>query len=254
VSRSAFARRALDPASSGTRSRVHGSQGFGAALVCGARAPVHILLTDHHRPEAIALAGLLEQSGFRVTVASSLVDSTVEDLAVFEGIALGPQGRLEERAERCRHLREEGYAGAVLAVCVDVTEGETLLDAGADDFVTMPLGALELVPRIRACVRRASARSGLRWGGLELDRVHRVLRLRSRSVTLTVCEYELLVCLFEAGGRVVSRASLRERVSQAKEGRGSNLVEVHLSRLRDKLGQDAARIETVRRAGYRLRR
>jgi two-component system OmpR family response regulator len=58
----------------------------------------------------------------------------------------------------------------------------------------------------------------------------------------------------QAGGRVVTRATLRERVWHRNEDRGTNLVEVHLSRLRDKLGDDATMIETVRRAGYRLRR
>ena len=180
--------------------------------------------------------------------------ATVEDLAGFEAIVLGAQRRLEERTEHCRQLREQGYPGAVLAVCVDATEGETLLGAGADDFATMPLDAIELATRIGASVRRASARASLRWGGLELDRVRRILRLRLGSIALTACECDLLACLFEAGGRPVSRATLRERVSQSKGGRGSNLVEVHLSRLRDKLGHDAALIETVRRTGYRLRR
>jgi DNA-binding response OmpR family regulator len=219
-----------------------------------ARAPVRILLTDHDGTQATVLAGLLARSGFRVTLAVIGEGATVEDLAGFEAIVLGPQRPLEERTEHCRQLREQGYPGGVLAVCLDATEGEALLGAGADDFATMPLNAIELATRIGACVRRASGRASLRWGGFELDMVHRLLRLRRGSIALTACECDLLACLFEAGGRPVSRAALRERVSHTKGGRGSNLVEVHLSRLRDKLGQDAALIETVRRTGYRLRR
>jgi two-component system OmpR family response regulator len=219
-----------------------------------AGAPVQILLTDDDGPESLDLARLLERSGFRVTVASSSRGAMVKDLAVFDGIALGTQGGLEARAEHCRQLREEGYGGAILAVCVDGTEGERLLDAGADDFVTLPSGALELVVRFRAIVRRSSTHTGLRWGGLQLDQVHRILRVRGRSIALTACEWDLLVCLFEAAGRVVSRTTLRERLSRSKGCRGSNLVEVNLSRLRTKLWNDATLIETVRRAGYRLRR
>jgi DNA-binding response OmpR family regulator len=212
-----------------------------------ARAPVRVLLIDHD-----ALAGPLERLGLGIAVASSLNDAGVVDVTTFDGVMLGAQGRIGE--ESCRRLREKGYVGAILAVCADVAEGEALLGAGADDFVTAPFEARELVTRIRACARRAVAHSRLRWGPLDLDRVHRVLRLRGKSIGLTARECELLVCLIEAGDHVVSRTSLRARVLQGKEDKGSNLVEVHLSRLRDKLGEDAALIETVRRSGYKLRR
>lgn len=217
----------------------------------GARAALRILFIDHGA-EDLALARLLEP-WFRVTVESSLGDRSREEVGPFGGVVLGTHARLDERVERCGELREEGYAGAILAVCLDVTEGEALLDAGADDFVTVPFEARELATRVRASARRAAANSGLRWGSMELDRVRRTVRLRGRSIALTARECEMLVCLIEAGGGVVSRATLRERVWQRKEHRGSNLVEVHLSRLRDKLGEDAAVIETVRREGYRLR-
>lgn len=210
---------------------------------------MRVLLIDHD-----ALAGPLERLGLRIAVASSLDDETAADVTAFDGVILGVQGRLRESEEVSRRLRERGYVGVILAVCADVTEGEASLGAGADDFVTMPFEPRELVTRIGACARRAAAHSRLRWGALELDRVHRVLRVRGRSVSLTARECELLVCLIEAGDHVVSRTNLRARVLQGKEDKGSNLVEVHLSRLRDKLGEDAALIETVRRSGYKLRR
>lgn len=215
----------------------------------GARA-VRMLLIDRGA-EAATLAGLLEP-WFRVTVAS-LDDRSIEDVGMFAGIALGKAGAVDERVDRCQHLRDQGYVGAIVAICADLADGEALLDAGADDFVTVPFEARELVTRIRASARRTAARSHLRWGALELDRVHRELRIGGRSVPLTARECELLVCLIEAGGRVLSRTQLRERVWKRTEDRGTNLVEVHLSRLRDKLGKDVSLIETVRREGYRLR-
>lgn len=187
-------------------------------------------------------------------VVASVDEIRDEQLGAVDSIALGTLGSLEERAEGCRRLRAAGYSGVIVATCVDLAEGEALLDAGVDDFVTAVYSPRELVTRVRAAVQRAAKQSLLRWGPLELDRVHRDLRLRGRRVNLTARECALLACLIEAGGQVVSRASLRERVWPRKEDRGTNLVEVHLSRLRDKLSDDARLVETVRREGYRLRR
>lgn len=217
----------------------------------GARTTVRILVIDDVGAKAVP--DLSSQEGLQVTVVSSLDDRSIEDISLFESIVLAVHEPLEEGSERCRQLREQGYAGAVLAACAEVAEGEALLDAGADDFVTAPFKTRELVARIRAGVRRAAAHSRFQWGPLELDRVQRVVRLRGRSIALTARECGLLVCLIEAGGRAVSREDLRARVWNNKD-KGSNLVEVYLSRLRDKLGEDATVIETVRRAGYRLRK
>jgi two-component system, OmpR family, response regulator len=220
-----------------------------------ARVPVRVLLTDQDDPDTLVLAELLEQSRFSVTIASpSTEETTTADMSVFDAVTMGMRERLGGRIERCRSLRELGYAGAILALCEDAAEGEALLDAGADDFVAAPLKPSELTARLRASIRRAAARHRLRWGALELDRLGRLVRVRGRSVALTARECELLARLIEASGKVVSRATLRKQVWHGREDRGTNLVEVHLSRLRDKLGEDAAMIETVRGVGYRLRR
>jgi DNA-binding response OmpR family regulator len=214
---------------------------------------VQVLVVDFEEAEARALATLFEQSGFHPLVAS-WHEAVVDGGDAVEAISLGPLAPLKERIARCRELRDHGFVGAILAACPSASEGEALLDAGADDFVTAPLEEIEFVARLRASTRRATARSRLRWGALELDRVGRVARVRGREVPLTARECEVLVSLIEAGGRVVSRATLAARIWQREGDPGSNVVEVHLSRLRDKLGRDAAVIETVRRAGYRLRR
>jgi DNA-binding response OmpR family regulator len=215
---------------------------------------VRILLLDHDESDAAALAALLEPLGIQATIVSSLHEEPARDVGAFEAVVVGTRGSLDDRAKRCRELREGAYLGALVGVCVDVSEGAALLEAGADDFVTAASEAVELSTRLRACVSRVAARSRLRWGSMELDQVGRVVRLHGRSVSLTNRECGLLACLIQSGGGVVSRATLRERVWHRKEDRGTNLVEVHLSRLREKLGADADKVETVRRAGYRLRR
>jgi DNA-binding response OmpR family regulator len=211
------------------------------------------LVTEDIEGESGSLATVLESS-FQVTLVSSPDDAFYGDVGGFEAVTLGMPASLERRVECCQGLRERGYVGGVLAVCADAGEGERLLEAGADDFLISPVAPLELLTRLRSCIRRAAARSRLRWGPLELDRVGRVAEVRGRSIALTDRESELLAYLIEAGGQLISRPRLREQLLRRTEDRGSNLVEVHLSRLREKLGEDAAIIETVRGSGYRLRR
>lgn len=211
-----------------------------------------VLVIDSHEGERATLAAALE-SAFRVTLSPSSDETIHGDIGAFDAVTLGTHGSIEKGTERVHGLRERGFVGGILAVCGDAGEGERLLEAGADDFLIAPVASLELLTRLRGCIRRAAARSHLRWGPLELDRVGRVATLHGRAVALTDRECELLASLIESGGQVVARAKLRERLLQRTDDRGSNLVEVHLSRLREKLGEDAAMIETVRGAGYRLR-
>jgi DNA-binding response OmpR family regulator len=212
-----------------------------------------VLVTDGIEGESGSLAAVLESS-HRVTVVSAPDDAFYGDAGGFEAVTLGVPSSIEKSVERCHGLRERGYVGGILALCVDAGEGERLLEAGADDFLVSPFAPLELLTRLRSCIRRAAARSRLRWGPLQLDRVGRVVELHGRSIALTDRESELLAHLIEAGGQLISRPRLREQLLRRAEDRGSNLVEVHLSRLREKLGEDAAIIETVRGSGYRLRR
>jgi DNA-binding response OmpR family regulator len=205
-------------------------------------------------PGATALVQSLDPEAFLVTVASRPTQVPSTEMAAFDAILIGPEGPLDRREQDCRALRNLGHRGAILALCDQAAEGESLLNAGADDFMASPYDPSELGTRLRVCARRTASRSHLRWGKMDLDRLARVVRIGDASIALSARECELLACLIEEGGHVVSRARLRERVWQRKEDRGTNLVEVYLSRVRDKLGEHAVVIETVRRAGYRLRR
>jgi DNA-binding response OmpR family regulator len=214
---------------------------------------VSILLVQRDAAEAAALAGVLEQAGFDVIVAPT-GERQPDDAVAFDMVAIGVDLPLGDRVQLCRRLRADGYVGAIVALGAAAGEVSALLDAGADDFVMAPIRSPELIARAQMALRRvvSQARSG--WWPVEVDRVHRTASLRGRVLPLTAREYALLACLVEAAGEVVSRADLLSRVWGRGEDRGSNLVEVHLSRLRDKLGDDARVIETVRRSGYRLRR
>lgn len=149
---------------------------------------------------------------------------------------------------------------------IDVVLG---LEAGADDYVTKPFDGAVLVARIRAVLRRFGHASGpdrggaaaaeaddpaeavLRFGDLEVDTEGMEVRKGGRNVALTPTEMRLLLEFSNAPGTVLSRDRLLERVWDYGWGGDTRVVDVHVQRLRGKIGQD--RIETVRGFGYKLR-
>ena len=135
------------------------------------------------------------------------------------------------------------------------------LEAGADDYVTKPFDTQVLVARLRAVMRRAvsdperptpAAGSGVEsFGDLELDREALEVRRGGSTVQLTPTELKLLIEFANNPGVVLSRSTLLQRVWDYEWGGDGRLVDVHLQRLRTKIGAD--RIETVRGFGYKLR-
>ena len=220
---------------------------------CVGPALLSVLIVNHDAAGAAALAAALEGAGFRASVRANSREPGPIDAAAFEMVAIGTADAPESRRELCAQLRAGGYAGTIVVLGASGDDVVTLLDAGADDFVAAPVQPADLLARIHVASRRGGGRGRVQWGPLELDGGHRTASLRGVALMLTRREYALLACLAEAGGNVVSRAELLSKIWEREEDPGSNLVEVHLSRLRDKLGDDASLVETVRRAGYRLR-
>lgn len=132
------------------------------------------------------------------------------------------------------------------------------LDAGADDYLTKTLSSRELLARINAVVRRTKPRTPsdtVEMGGIQLDIGKRLARLRNTRLDLTAGEFDILLALMRANGRVLTR----EQLLNASD-RGLNvtdrLIDVHISSLRRKLGDEhnpSGFIETVRSLGYRFR-
>ena len=162
----------------------------------------------------------------------------------------------------CRRIRETSTVPIVMVSArgdaVDVVLG---LEAGADDYVTKPFDTQVLVARLRAVMRRAvsdperpapTTGSGVEsFGDLELDRVALEVRRAGATVQLTPTELKLLIEFANNPGVVLSRSTLLQRVWDYEWGGDGRLVDVHLQRLRTKIGAD--RIETVRGFGYKLR-
>ncbi|MGW1025178.1 two-component system response regulator CseB [Streptomyces sp. NPDC002577] len=219
--------------------------------------------------EATQLA--LERDGFAVTAMpdglSGLEAFRADrpDIALLDVMVPGLDG-----VSLCRRIRDESTVPVIMlsarADPIDVVLG---LEAGADDYVTKPFDGAVLMARIRAVLRRFGHASGaasgagsaggagqaaggvLSFGDLEIDTEGMEVRRGGALVGLTPTEMRLLLEFSSSPGTVLSRDKLLERVWDYGWGGDTRVVDVHVQRLRTKIGQD--RIETVRGFGYKLR-
>jgi DNA-binding response OmpR family regulator len=194
------------------------------------------------------------------------------DLVVLDIMLPGVDG-----AEVCRRIRDSSAVPIIMLTARDSDlDKVALLEAGADDYVTKPFSPPELVARVRAVLRRFDAARELaahdassanaddpgsvgrvELNGLVLDPATREVTVDGVPVELTAKEFDLLATMASEPGVVFSRDRLLERVwgyAEFLEGRG---VDVHIRHIREKLGDDASTprfVETVRGAGYRVRR
>jgi two-component system OmpR family response regulator len=153
----------------------------------------------------------------------------------------------------CRTLRDRGVHTPILMLTARAEVGERIvgLDAGADDYLTKPFDLGELVARVRALGRRAGAPTTLRIGPLTIDVTARRVAVDGKVIDLTARELALLSYLVQHAGRAVSRTELLQKIWNTSFDPGSNVVEVHVRNLRDKLGDHGKIVETVRGVGYR---
>ena len=149
-----------------------------------------------------------------------------------------------------------------LSAMVGVDDRVRGLQAGGDDYLTKPFAFSELLARVEALMRRgraaqSAAQSATRLvvGDLEMDLLSRMVRRRGRKIDLQPREFRLLEFLMRHAGQVVTRTMLLEGVWDYHFDPQTNVIDVHVSRLRQKIDKpfDAASIQTVRSAGYMLR-
>jgi two-component system, OmpR family, response regulator len=157
-----------------------------------------------------------------------------------------------------RKIRDAGHRTPVIMLTARGDEADRVvgLELGADDYVAKPFSPRELLARLRAVVRRAdpaAVAEKLTAAGITVDASAREAWVDGKSVELTGLEIDLLLALLRRAGRVVPRSALMDLAGRGDVAVNERAVDVHISRLRKKLGDDAAqRIRTVRGIGYTL--
>jgi phosphate regulon transcriptional regulator PhoB len=221
-----------------------------------------VLIVEDERDIRDLVLFHLEREGFQVSSASSgeealrQVRHASPDLVLLD-LMLPAMGGLEV----CRKLRQDP-ATVALPIVMLTAKGDEVdrvlgLELGADDYIVKPFSPKELLARVRAVLRRAKPAPGaaaIAIGALAIDPGTRMVTVQGAPLTLTHKEFELLSALADAQGRVLSREFLLDRVwgySRADEIE-SRTVDVHVRRLRVKLGPEGRRILTVKSVGYRL--
>jgi DNA-binding response OmpR family regulator len=161
--------------------------------------------------------------------------------------------------EVCRKIREHSTVPIVMLTARgDETDRVVGLELGADDYLPKPFGPRELLARMRAVLRRTSPTTQsekVRVRDLELDIGSRQVTVGGRAVELTALEWDLLLALARRAGRVVPRDTLFNLAGRSDTVVNDRTVDVHISHLRSKLGDDSrkqSRIRTVRGVGYVL--
>ncbi len=219
-----------------------------------------VLVVEDDRSVRETATLLLERAGLRVTAVGD-GRQALEEVAgrQFDLVLLDVMLPSVDGFEVCRTIRRQSQMPIVMLTArSDIADVVAGLELGADDYLTKPFQAAELLARVRAALRRPTADGSttrLQIQDLDIDAPGFRVTQSGRPVDLTATELRLLVELARNAERVLSREALLERVWGYDYLGDSRLVDMAVKRLRDKLGDDARDpryITTVRGAGYRL--
>ncbi len=217
---------------------------------------MRVLVVEDETKLAVLLRQGLRREGMGVDVAGTGEDAVMRATATdYDVILLDVMLPGQDGFAVCRQLRANQVWSPTLMLTAldDVDDRVRGLDSGADDYLAKPFSFQELMARIRALVRRGAhpRPTRLSVGELELDPATRRVAYRDRELSLTAREFAMLELFMRRPGEVLTRFELLEHVWDDSYENRSNVIEVYIGYLRDKLDRDA--IETVRGVGYRLR-
>jgi two-component system phosphate regulon response regulator PhoB len=232
--------------------------------VAAKAVPARVLVVEDERDIAALVAYHLTKEGYRVRTAEggqealAAIAADKPDLLILDLMLPGFSG-YEVLHEMRRRPEMAELPVVVLTARRDEEDRVKGLELGADDYVTKPFSPRELVLRVAAVLRRAQSPAvtgggrTLRGGPIVVDLNALRVAVDGLEVELTPTEYRLLVCLLERRGRVQSRQQLLEQAWDIHARIETRTVDMHVQRLRAKLGDAGDLIETVRGFGYRFR-
>ena len=222
-----------------------------------------ILIVEDEEALSDPLAFLLGREGFQTIVVDSGLDALPvfdregADLVLLDVMLPGMSGM-----EVCRKLREVSSVPIIMLTAKDSELDKVLgLELGADDYVTKPYSARELIARIRAVLRRRSAETDsttepvLQGGPVRMDIDRHVVTVNGEEISMPLKEFELLEILLRNVGRVMTRGQLIERVWGADYVGDTKTLDVHIKRLRSKIEPDSSApqyVVTGRGLGYKF--
>lgn len=224
----------------------------------------HRILVVDDEPDITALVAYhLAKAGYRVSTAANGPDALAAareerpDIVILDLMLPGTSG-YDVLAEMRRRDETKEVGVILLTARRDEPDRIRGLLLGADDYLTKPFSPHELALRVAALLRRlgapaVTAGSTVAAGPITIDRSAHRVTLDGQELTLTSTEYKLLVTLIERRGRVQTRPQLLETVWEAQPDIQTRTVDMHVQRLRTKLGEQGKMIETVRGFGYRFR-
>ena len=223
-----------------------------------------VLIVEDEESLADPLAYLLRKEGFEVATAAdgpaalAEFDRSGADIVLLDLMLPGMSG-----TEVCKQLRVRSAVPVIMVTARDSEIDKVVgLELGADDYVTKPYSARELIARIRAVLRRGAepddfspVEAVLESGPVRMDVERHVVSVNGQRIALPLKEFELLEYLMRNKGRVLTRVQLIDRVWGANYVGDTKTLDVHVKRLRSKIEEDPAnpvRLVTVRGLGYKL--
>jgi two-component system OmpR family response regulator len=218
---------------------------------------MRLLVIEDDSGLADVLARGLADAGHEVSSCRTGPDGVIEAMAeTYDAIVLDWMLPGQDGPSVCRELRRRGNHTPVLMLTARnaVTDRVGGLDAGADDYLTKPFAFDELLARLRVFARRHGDHELLVVDDLKVDRQRRTVMRAGVLVDLTAREFDLLACLAERAGRVVTRFQIFDEVWDGETDLRSNAIDVHVGNLRAKIDRPFGResLQTVRGIGFRL--
>lgn len=222
---------------------------------------MRILVVEDQRKLARLLHRGLREESYAVDVAADGEEGAFRALSdLYDLIILDIMLPRKDGFQVLRELREAGVASRVLLLTARDAVADRVrgLDLGADDYLVKPFAFDELLARVRALLRRDAASDpvSLRAGGLVLNLRQRTVTRDGRNLSLTAREFAVLACLLRHAGEVVTRTRLAAQVWDENFDPFSNVIEVTVYHVREKVDRDFSPplIHTVRGVGYTLKR